>query len=566
MSVSEGPSTLQDVPPPLPPHPGDALPEGARLAEFEIRRVLGAGGFGIVYLAFDHALEREVALKEYMPVTLAGRGPGTHVTIRSAASAETFALGLKSFVNEGRLLARFDHPSLVKVYRFWEDNGTAYMAMPMYHGRTLRQVRQAMAAGSPGEAWCRALIDPMLGALERLHREAVYHRDIAPDNIVLQDDGHAVLLDFGAARRVIGDRTHALTAILKPHFAPIEQYADVASMRQGPWTDLYGLAATTYYLLTGTPPLPAAARALHDELAPLARLNPAGCSPAFLQAVDWAMAVRPQDRPQSVAVWRDVIEGRMPVPRIQRLDITSPGVTTVSVPGVLGPPISPAPAAVTDFDPTQPVELDEATLRAVQAAAAPGEPDEEPVPVRAPADPPPAPPVVGPASQARPSRRLVLGGAAAAVALALVAVFVWVLPKPAAPAVAAPAAVVELPSAIASPASAVLAAEAAAPSAAPGVVAAAPSAAASRASRREAGASSRGVATVAHTEPARTEAVANPSAALTGPGERCADHVFLAKLICMTHECDSDPRLHNHPECVRLRKTEQERRERAQSQ
>jgi serine/threonine protein kinase len=341
--MSEAPPAVEGGPPPLAAHPPDALAEGTRLAEFEIRRVLGAGGFGIVYLAWDHQLERDVALKEYMPITLAGRGADHRVSIRAQAHQDTFALGLRSFVNEARLLARFDHPSLVKVYRFWEDNGTAYMAMPMYHGRTLRQVRQQMGGASPGEAWCRSLLDPLLGAIDCLHREGVYHRDIAPDNIVLTEAGKPVLLDFGAARRVIGDRTHALTAILKPNFAPIEQYADVASLRQGPWTDLYGLAASFYYLLAGQPPLPAAARALNDDLPPLALLQPADCSEGFLQALDWAMAVRPQQRPQSVALWRDVLEGRIGVPALARHDAARPGVATL--------PVAPAP----DFDPTQPM-------------------------------------------------------------------------------------------------------------------------------------------------------------------------------------------------------------------
>ena len=150
---------------------------GARVAEFEIRGVLGSGGFGIVYLAWDHALEREVAVKEYMPSTLAGRGGDLSVSVRSNSMADTFALGLRSFVNEARLLARFDHPSLVKVYRFWEDNGTAYMVMPHYAGRTLRQARQGMVV-PPGEAACRRVLDALLSALETLHREGVFHRDI----------------------------------------------------------------------------------------------------------------------------------------------------------------------------------------------------------------------------------------------------------------------------------------------------------------------------------------------------------------------------------------------------
>ena len=204
--------------------------------------MLGVGGFGIVYLAQDHSLEREVALKEYMPASLAARGAGPQITIRSSAFAETYAIGLRSFINEARLLARFDHPSLVKVYRFWEDNATAYMVMPFLQGTTLRDTRRGMPH-PPDEAWIKSVITPILSALELLHREGVYHRDIAPDNILLPRDGPPVLLDFGAARRVISDRTQSLTAILKPSYAPIEQYAEMTQLRQGPWTDLYALGA-----------------------------------------------------------------------------------------------------------------------------------------------------------------------------------------------------------------------------------------------------------------------------------------------------------------------------------
>ena len=293
---------------------GEALPAGFRLSEFELRDVIGAGGFGIVYRAWDTALEREVAIKEYMPLALAGRGPESRVTLRSRSCEEDFSLGLRSFVNEARLLARFDHPALVKVHRFWEGNGTAYMVMPLYRGKTLRQLRTEMGAAAPDEAWIRRLIDPVLGALEVLHRADVFHRDIAPDNILWCDDGQAVLLDFGAARQVLADRTQSLTAILKPQFAPIEQYADTPSMRQGAWTDLYGLGSTCYYMLTGRAPMPATARVLDDELPPLARLAPAGCSPRLLETLDWTMAVRPQDRPRDVAALRDVLQGRAAMP------------------------------------------------------------------------------------------------------------------------------------------------------------------------------------------------------------------------------------------------------------
>ncbi|MEO5771852.1 MAG: serine/threonine-protein kinase, partial [Burkholderiaceae bacterium] len=317
MTQADAPTHASDAP--------EALPAGTRVAEFEVRRVLGSGGFGIVYLAWDHALEREVALKEYMPGTLAGRGAGLLVSVRSKATADTFALGMRSFINEARLLARFDHPSLVKVYRFWEDNGTAYMVMPRYLGRTLRQARHAMVV-PPGDAACRRVLDALLSALEVLHREGVYHRDIAPDNILLGDDGLPVLLDFGAARRVLGDQTQALTSIMKPHYAPLEQYADSSAMRQGPWTDLYALGGTMYYLITGQVPMAAASRALHDDQPRLAVQGARSCSHGLLAAIDWMLALRPPERPQSVHMLRDVLEGRITLPGRSAADKTAPGV------------------------------------------------------------------------------------------------------------------------------------------------------------------------------------------------------------------------------------------------
>lgn len=294
----------------------DALLPGARLDEFEIVRLLGAGGFGIVYLALDTVLLRQVAIKEYMPIALAGRGEGARVSMRSLAHAETFALGLESFFNEARLLASFDHPALVKVYRFWKANGTAYMVMPYYSGHTLKEARRGMNA-PPDEAWLYAVVEPLLGALELLHREGVYHRDIAPDNILLQPDGRPVLLDFGAARRVIGDRTQSLTAVLKPNFSPVEQYADVVGMRQGPWTDFYALGATLRFMLTGEAPTPAVLRAVRDAMPALSVHGGAlfpGVASEFLATIDWALALAPGDRPQSVAAVRQALSGEVVPP------------------------------------------------------------------------------------------------------------------------------------------------------------------------------------------------------------------------------------------------------------
>ncbi|HEY9108725.1 MAG TPA: protein kinase, partial [Roseateles sp.] len=154
-----------------------ALPVGTRFGELEILGTLGIGGFGIVYLARDHSLERDIAIKEYMPSQFAQRDGRSQVSVRSLSMKETFELGRRSFVNEARLLARFDHPSLLKVYRFWEANGTAYMAMPRLVGTNLREARKTLPM-PPTEAWTRRVFDAVLGGLEALHAQNVWHRDV----------------------------------------------------------------------------------------------------------------------------------------------------------------------------------------------------------------------------------------------------------------------------------------------------------------------------------------------------------------------------------------------------
>ncbi len=284
----------------------NALPIGTRMGEFEIIGLVGEGGFGIVYLAQDHSLERKVALKEYMPASLASRGLNASVTVRSERLQETFEIGRRSFVNEARLLAQFDHPSLVKVYRFWEANATAYMAMPYYDGITLRDSLQRNPQ-YPDEVWLKKLLDPVTEALAIIHAHNCFHRDIAPDNIMLLRDGRPVLLDFGAARRVIGDMTQALTVILKPGYAPIEQYAEMPNMRQGAWTDIYALAAVVYYAVSKRLPPPSVSRIMQDTYVPLAETARGRYSDAFLRGVDQCLIVRPEQRPQTIADMRELL-------------------------------------------------------------------------------------------------------------------------------------------------------------------------------------------------------------------------------------------------------------------
>jgi serine/threonine protein kinase len=522
----------------------DALPAGTRFGELEILSVLGIGGFGIVYLAQDHALERQVALKEYMPSLLAGRGKGQMVSLRSGAHTETYALGLRSFVNEARLLARFNHPSLVKVYRFWEENGTAYMVMPYLQGRTLREVRRSISA-TPSEAWIRSVLDPLLDALELLHREDVFHRDIAPDNVLLPPGEPPVLLDFGAARRAIGDRTQTFTAILKPSYAPIEQYAEVVQLRQGPWTDIYALGAVVYYLLRGAPPPPATARAVQDDMVLLPPEENPGVSRQLLAAIEWALAVRPGDRPQHIAALRDVIEGRAAVPPPpQRTVIMAPPVPTRDA----------HDAEPITMEPTQPMTTPPSRIvRPVTAPSAAHARAETTVMPASPTVDTPAP---------RAFRRLPLVAAAAGAVVTLLAAFVWVVggrsPAPAETTAtlvrpAAASSVATLPAAARGPASAPAADAGTAAMAALGPASGVPRGrlrerllrgadGASGPRARDAGA---GAANLADTA--------------ASPRDACGSRVFLALAVCMEEQCER-PRFKSHPQCDRVREIMERRR------
>lgn len=295
---------------------GVTLPLGYKLQEFVNEGVLGEGGFGIVYRAHDTVLQRPVAIKEYMPATLAARDAGFHVQPRTEVQREPFEVGLRSFINEARLLASFDHPSLVKVYRFWEENGTAYMVMPLYKGATLKQWLRDTGA-RPSEAWLLELLRPLIAALELLHaaEPCCLHRDVAPDNVLLlgptrtdptqlPDHPKPLLLDFGAARQIIGDMTRTLTVVLKPGYAPIEQYGEVQSLKQGPWTDVYALAAVLYACITGRAPMASVDRVLADDLVPAVQAGAGRYSTGFLLAIDAGLRLRPEERPQSMQAFR----------------------------------------------------------------------------------------------------------------------------------------------------------------------------------------------------------------------------------------------------------------------
>ena len=372
----------------------DTLPIGFALAEFRIERVLGEGGFGIVYLALDTQLGRQVAIKEYMPASLASRNRDLSVTPTSPRHRETFDLGLRSFVKEAITLARFDHPALLKVFRFWEERGTAYMVMPYLEGQTLKQALRARTEAPP-EAWLRAMLAPILDGLEHLHAHNILHRDIAPDNIQILPSGVPLLLDFGAARQVIGDATQGLTVILKPGFAPIEQYSDSAMLRQGPWTDLYALAAVCYFAISGKAPPAAAARVMHDEMPSAASIGAQRYSPELLAFIDACLRVRPQDRPQTVAEARrlmtpraasSIVEAARPSTAVDedrdRTIIRSSVPTNAPVP-VPERALAPAPAIAERPNRTMPLAIGAIVAIGVALAAWKFRPTATPVPAAA---------------------------------------------------------------------------------------------------------------------------------------------------------------------------------------
>lgn len=286
------------------------LEAGQRLGDFAITRVVGHGGFGIVYEAEDLTLQRRVAIKEYLPSQLASRS-GQTVRPISKRYEKTFELGRRSFLAEARLLAQFHHPGLLEVLHFWEQNGTAYMVMPFYEGRTLEQVL-ADGPDRVDEAWLKAMIRPVLDALEHMHAQDCYHRDVSADNILIRNDGGALLLDLGAARRVIGESDRALTVMLKSGYAPIEQYADDPSCRQGPWTDIYAVAAVLHFAVTNRMPQASASRVMYDSLPALAALTPPGYSRRFLEAIDRGLSIRPEQRPRTVGEFRSLLFSASP--------------------------------------------------------------------------------------------------------------------------------------------------------------------------------------------------------------------------------------------------------------
>ncbi|MSP76287.1 MAG: hypothetical protein EXR12_09140 [Rhodospirillaceae bacterium] len=280
-----------------------ALPAGEMIGRYEVLAVLGQGGFGITYLARDIQLGREVAIKEYLPISLAIRQDGNTVLPRSTKVAEDFTWGRDRFVAEGRTLATLHRaPGIVRVFDFLEINGTAYIVMEMLHGETLEA--RLKKQGALDAAALDLVVWTLLGGLEEVHNAGFLHRDIKPANILLDSKGSPTLIDFGASRAAMVGRTVAMTAIFTPGYAAAEQFT---SAKQGPWTDIYGLSATLYHAISGTAPPSAFDRMLDDSYESISRRAGPGFSAGLLAGIDAGLAIRASDRPQSIAGWRAIL-------------------------------------------------------------------------------------------------------------------------------------------------------------------------------------------------------------------------------------------------------------------
>ncbi len=325
------------------------LAKGARLNQYEVESILGAGGFGITYLAHDTTLDTTVAIKEYMPGELATRLDDSSITPRTSNSKSDFDWGLRRFVDEARVLAKFRHPHIVRVNQIFEAHSTAYLVMEYVKGDTLDAILRR--AGALTEEQTKEILFPILDGLKRVHALGFLHRDIKPGNIIVRDEGGAVLIDFGAAREATGSKTRAITSIVTEGYAPLEQYDTTGN--QGPWTDIYALGAVAYRCVTGKKPASATSRVRSDPLLPLAVAAPGKVSPAFAAAIESSLRLHEGERPQTIdeflAIAAGTAQPRSAAPppthdaTVAMLDATR----AMSAPSVnVTPPVTPAPPAI----------------------------------------------------------------------------------------------------------------------------------------------------------------------------------------------------------------------------
>jgi serine/threonine protein kinase len=280
----------------------NALPQGFKLHEYKIESVLGKpGGFGITYLATDTHLRQLVAIKEYLPNDFAIREGVSSVFVKSASEEASFQWGLKCFIEEARLLAKFNHKNIVRVLRFFEANGTAYMVMEYQKGKNFADYLKEKHILTEKELL--NIVQPLLYGLKEVHKAGFLHRDIKPHNIFIREDNTPILLDFGSARYAIGQKSRSVTSIVTPGYAPLEQY-DNEIKDQGPWTDIYALGAVMYHAINGNAPPAATRRIMKDPMKSAVKLGKGQYNKNILKSIDWALNLSEEDRPQTVEDWQ----------------------------------------------------------------------------------------------------------------------------------------------------------------------------------------------------------------------------------------------------------------------
>jgi serine/threonine protein kinase len=277
------------------------LPDGLDIAGYRIVKKIASGGFSIVYLAYDED-GNAVAIKEYLPSSLALRQPGELVPVIASENLPTFRIGLKCFFEEGRALARISHPNVVSVVNFFRANETVYMVMAYESGRSLQDhiLRRREKGDKPlvSERFIRKMFSQVMNGLREVHTNKLLHLDLKPANIYLRVDGTPILLDFGAARQTLREDAPKLYPMYTPGFAPPELYSKNGNL--GPWTDVYSIGASIFACMVGAPPQPADQRKINDRMDNHFRKLEGLYSPELIKVVRWSLMIDPLERPQSV--------------------------------------------------------------------------------------------------------------------------------------------------------------------------------------------------------------------------------------------------------------------------